>query len=217
MAPDTDPIVEALHLAARTERAPAALRMRIDALQREHDRERERRRTRPRRRLAYGGSFAVALAALIVALALVLPGGSPGGPTIAQAAAIGARAQTGGVPAVDPAAPNRFLAVKVGSLQFPNWQYENGVWRAVGTRVDRLGSHRVVTVYYKHGTTKIAYSIVSVPALAGQQPGYYTFTQNGRTVVTWHEDGHSCVLSGVKITRAQLSQLAKSALRRTAS
>ena len=74
-------VVELLHEARSTDRAPAALRARIEAS----------RPTRPcvaRRRAGYGGALAGALAAAVLALVLILPGGSPGAPSVSQAAGL---------------------------------------------------------------------------------------------------------------------------------
>src|SRR5947209_5372203 len=68
-------LVEALHAAATSDRAPAHLRARIDAA-------RPSRSTRARRRLVYGGSLAGALAAVALALVLILPAGTPGAPSV---------------------------------------------------------------------------------------------------------------------------------------
>src|SRR5919204_7035639 len=73
----------AVHSAAGP--APPALRARVTA---------QRRAAAPaarRRRVVLVGGAAAALAAVIAALVLVLPGGSPGRPSIVQAAALSVR------------------------------------------------------------------------------------------------------------------------------
>src|SRR5438477_12085133 len=77
-------VVEILHHARATDRAPARLRARIEA-------ERPSARVRARRRVTYSGALAGALAALALALVLILPAGTPGAPSVSQAAALALR------------------------------------------------------------------------------------------------------------------------------
>ena len=74
-------VVEMLHHAAVTDRAPAALRARIEA-------QRPKPAVRARRRVGYAGALAGALAAVALALVLILPGGTPGSPSVSDAAAL---------------------------------------------------------------------------------------------------------------------------------
>ena len=182
---------------ARAEdRAPERLRARVDALRAGGARPAPRRRT---------GSWPVAvggLAALILVLALAVPAGTPGAPSVSQAAALAAGGPTGAAPAADPASNGAFLRVRVQNLAFPNWTASFG-WRATGERHDRLGGREVVTVYYARGRSTIAYTIISAPPLASpatraQPDGPYLFHTTrfaGRTVVSWHQAGHTCILS----------------------
>jgi hypothetical protein len=186
-------VVAALHQARASDRAPAALRARIEA-------------SRPK---------PAALAAVALALVLALPSGAPGGPSVSDAAALAARGPMQLAPAPDPANPRGRLYQNVGEVYFPNWSTSFG-WRAVGARTDQLQGHQAVTVYYEWHGVRIAYTIVSAPALA--QPAAHrtvlngtelrTLTLNGRLVVTWREDGDTCVLSGSGISAAELQKLA---------
>ena len=200
-----DWITSELRQAAQRERAPAHLRARIEDLAREPTR--RPARSAPARRLRVAIPAVAAIAAVVLALILVLPGGSPGAPSLAQAAALGARPATTRAPAGDPTDPGEYLAVGVGGLRFPDWGRVEG-WHASGERTDRLGNRAVITVYYRRGAETVAYSIVSVPALAGQKRGYASFQERGRTVVSWEEQGHSCLLSGSGVSAAQLTRLA---------
>jgi hypothetical protein len=201
-------VVEALHHARATERAPESLRARIEAA-------RPARRVSARRRFAYAGGLAGALAAVALALVLALPGGAPGAPSVSDAAALAVRGPTQAAPAPDPVSPEAMLRQNVGEVYFPNWGSSLG-WHAVGARTDRLGGHHAVTVYYRWREKQIAYTIVSAPALA--HPAAHrtwlhgtelrTQVQNGRLVVSWYRAGDTCVLSGRGVTAGELQKLA---------
>jgi hypothetical protein len=113
------------------------------------------------------------------------------------------------------AGPGGALNRDVEEVYFPNWSRTFGWW-AAGQRVDRVGGRKAVTVYYSHDGQRIAYTIVASPAL--NQPHASTtwlngtqlqsFTLGGRQVVTWRRAGHTCVLSGVGVSRAELARLA---------
>lgn len=212
-----------LRAAARSERAPESLRAQVAAARA------ATRRAAPSRQAPAGRvparvalrvvSFgSPAVAAIVVALVLVLGGGA-GAPSIAQAASLGARAPAQPAPVPDPAAPAKLLSARVGSLHFPNWRHDGG-WHSVGRRLDQLGNRTVTTVYYQLGRRRIAYSIVSAPALAGLATAghraageqYATIWQHGRTVVVWEQRDHTCLLSGTGISAAGLWQLASSSL-----
>jgi hypothetical protein len=201
-------VVEALHQVRATDRAPEHLRARIEAA-------RPPRSVLARRRLGYAGGLAAALAAVALALVLALPGGAPGAPSVSDAAALAMRGPDQAAPPPYPLSPKATLHQSVGEIYFPNWATKFD-WRAVGARTDRLGGHTAVTVYYERRGVRIAYTIVSSPALA--QPAAHrsmlhgtalrTLTLNGRLVVTWRESGETCVLSGSGITVAELQKLA---------
>jgi hypothetical protein len=198
--------VEVLHQAA-TERAPDALRASIGV-------QRAARTARSRRRPAYA-ALAGALAAAVAALALLLPGGTPGSPSVSQAAQLALRGPSSSAPVADPSDPGMKLALRVQGLYFPNWSGTLG-WRPVGARRDRLGARPAVTVYYQRSGTIVAYTIVGTPALA--QPSapvtrlggldLQALNLRGRAVVTWRRAGHTCVLSASAVPRRVLEQLA---------
>lgn len=197
--------VQALH-AIRGERAPASLRLRID----------ERRRSRPRRRpgLVYGGALA-SVAVVVAALVLLLPGGTPGSPSVSQAAALSLRGPALAAPASNSRYPHATLSQDVQDVYFPDWSRWFG-WRADGQRVDRLGGRTARTVYYTRGGKQIAYTILTAPALgwpggpARQVDGTVlkSFSSGGRLVITWRRAGHTCVLSGQGVSAAELAKLA---------
>ena len=62
----------------------------------------------------------------------------------------------------------------------------------------------------------VAYTIVGVPALSQPKASVTrtngvelrTLKINGRTVVTWRRDGHTCVISGPGVSATDLQRLA---------
>jgi anti-sigma factor RsiW len=202
-------VLAALYEARATERAPAALRARLEAA-------RPRRRTVARRRIAYGGGLAGALAVVALALILLLPSGTPGAPSVSDAAALATLGPTQAAPVPDPTGPGARLNQNVGDVYFPNWGSRLDL-RAVGQRTDHLGGRTAVTVYYRSGGERIAYTIVSAPALTepATAPKTWrdgiemrTLTVSGRLVVTWRRSGDTCVLSGTGVKAAELQMLA---------
>lgn len=204
MAPE-HPITERLRQAAHTERAPAHLRARIEDL----TAERANRRRRPVviQRPAFGLSLAGAVAAIVLAIVLTLPSGTPGAPSISQAATLATRPATAAA-RIDAADPT-FLTAHVGSLQFPRWAPELTV---VGERSDRIGDRTATTVYYHSGHQLIAYTIVGGRPLRvpyDWNASAYTATRlDGRNLVAWRQDGHTCLLSATKVNAAALAWLA---------
>jgi hypothetical protein len=200
-------VVEALR-DARRERAPERLRARIEA-------SRPSARKLARLRAGYLGGAATALAAIVLALALILPSGSPGSPSISQAAALALRGPAQPAPPPDPRYPDARLGTDIQEVYFPNWGQALG-WRAVGQRSDTINGRSAVTVYYQRGAWRIAYTIVGAPALAepAAQVTYLkglelrTLSMGGRLVVTWRRAGHTCVLSGRGVPAARLQHLA---------
>ena len=201
-------VVDALHRTRATERAPAALRARIDA-------SRPSGAARARRRFAFAGGAVAALAAIVLGLVLALPSGTPGAPSVSDAAALAARGPVQMAPVPDPSMPAARLQQSVGAVYFPNWASRFG-WKAVGARTDKLDGRKAVTVYYRWKGDTIAYTIVHAPPLA--QPSakatnwdgteFRALQLNGRQIVTWRRAGDTCLLSGTGITAAELQRLA---------
>jgi hypothetical protein len=195
--------------------APDSLRLRIDAL-REQPSVRAPRGQRLRAgglRLRAGLAGATASVAAVVAVVLVIAGGTAA-PSLAAVTALAGRGPAGPAPGVDASAPKALLSTAVGGLHFPNWQSQGG-WRSTGQRTDTVSGRRVKTVYYTHDGTRLAYSIVAQPALAGSsgvnEP--YKVVSHGRQVsVIWTVKGHTCVLSGVGVSQGTLWNLASTTL-----
>jgi hypothetical protein len=188
-------------------RAPASLRARIDS-------EVARRRS-VRLRSVYGGALVAGLAVVALMLVLVLPAGTPGAPSVSQAAAVALRGVALPAPGPDPGDPVGKLGRRVGQVYFPNWASTLG-WRAVGQRVDHLNGRLAITVYYERRGRRIAYTVLAVPAL--RQPSAVvsrldgtelrTLRLGGRLVVTWRRADHTCVLSGAGVSPGELHRLA---------
>lgn len=212
-----DRVASLLRRAAERERAPEALHARIAALRAAPAGTAPAGAApgaRPRRGplLGLAGAAASAAAALAVALALVIGGGAAS-PTLAQAAALAGRGSVAAAPGPDPRAPAKLLSAHVGNLHFPNWRAHGG-WRAVGRRRDELGNRTATTVYYETAGRRIAYSIVSAPAIPGLRTHgepYATIWRGGRTFVIWEQRAHTCLLSGHGISAQSLWRLASSA------
>ncbi len=171
--------------------APSSLRERVDAA--------PRARASARRRRALVPAVA-ALAVAALAAVLVLPSGTPGAPSVVEAAALGQR------PAVEPAprpATDKLLDRRAAGLPFPDWSQKFG-WRATGARTDTLAGRRMTTVFYAKGARRIAYTIAGGAAL--DEPDGSDRVVEGtrvrlvragqRALVTWQRRGHTCVLSG---------------------
>jgi len=190
--------------ATATERAPAALRARV-ALTRP-----ARRRARPIRAVAVAG-----IAGIAVAVVLTLGGGPSETPSVADAAGLATRPPVAGVTEAATGAATLPRPQGAG-LRFPKWQGHFG-WKAIGSRDDHLDGRSATTVFYRHESQVVAYTIVGggplpvgSPALASIRQGtaLRSLTVHGRRAVTWLRGGHTCVLSGTQTTHATLLRLA---------
>jgi hypothetical protein len=200
--------VDLVRSAAADARAPLALRERVEA-----DRQRLAPRARRRRRGLLGG-LAAALAVAALAVVLALPGGTPGAPTVVQAAGLSAQVPTTAGPTRSDG--SKLLTTAVDGVAYPYWG-DSFAWETSGARRDRLGGRDTATVFYDKNGRRIGYTIVSGPALktpAGAQTTVLngvtlrSFTRNGRTVVTWLRAGHTCVLAGANVPLPVLLKLA---------
>jgi hypothetical protein len=200
-------VAELLHRANEQTRAPLGLRERIEA-------QRPSRAKRARRRLSYAGGLAAALAVVALALVLLLPGGSPGAPSVSEAAGLATLGATQSAPMPDPDNPAK-LGSDVEDVYFPNWEKRFDA-TATGQRNDTLDGRPATTVYYRMNGRTIAYTIVGEPALSGSPSKeswlhgteLWTFEHNGRQVVTWKRDGRTCILSSSDVAPRQLRKLA---------
>ncbi len=176
-------VVRLLHDARATGRAPARLRARFDA-------QRRSARVIARRRVRYAGGLAGAFATAAVGLALALPAGTPGSPSVSEAAGLAARGPSQSAPGPDARFRGSRLARAVDDVYFPNWFASLG-WRAVGQRTDRLTGRRAITVYYAWRGARVAYTIFGGPALS--QPSARIVDLNGIELRTLTVDARRVV------------------------
>ena len=206
--PNSDWITSELRRAAVNERAPVGLRLEIDAMS-----ARSARRRRPPRWAMIPA--AGVLAAIILALVLILPGGTPGGPTVAQAATLSAQrfaywtSQATPPKAISPTAEQSQGIVYTG---FARVRYPTalGQWTYQSARDATLDGQRVLIVYYRHSGQGIAYVVTARPLLRDQKTGFTSPQVTGLTVVSWQESGHSCLLVSTQVARATLLRAAQS-------
>ena len=189
--------------------APARLRAHVD-----RRRGAGRSAVRGRRRVIVGGASA-AVGAVALALILALPSALSDRPSLTDIAALADKLATQATPRGVPGTP-QLLRTEVDDVPFPNYAAKFG-WRPGGARTDHPSGRDATTVYYKKGSRTIAYTIVSgeplhppADARSVTRDGveYRRFRDDGRTVVTWERDGHTCVLSGSTARPAELLTLA---------
>lgn len=193
--------------------APETLRR---AVEREVAAARERRGAgfaAPRRLRARPFALAAgALAALVVALAVVLPG-SGDGPTVQEAARVAL------LPAAAPAPPardgGRLLEASVEGIAYPTWSTAG--WRVVGERTDMLAGREIRTVLYRDRRGgRVGYAIAAGDTLSvdgGRVVERHgarirVLDVDGAVVVTWQRDGHTCILASREVAPARLVALA---------
>jgi hypothetical protein len=198
-------------------RAPEGLRARVEAERGGARRTGRASATAPRtsrgRRLRLGLALAGATAAVALVVALALPG-APGGPSVVEAAELGARPAT--QPAPGPGGP-KLLAASAQGLPFPDWRERFG-WRATGERQDEIEGRDAVTVFYAKEGRRIAYTIVSGEALdppprsaRARREGTrlrYVRADDGRLIVTWRRSGRTCILTGSGVPAGSMLDLA---------
>jgi hypothetical protein len=209
---------EALIAAAVSDvRAPQSLRESI-----ERERERASARARApfwrRHRLVFASAGAAAAALVVVAL-VVQTGGNPSEPALAKVSAAARLDATEPAPRTIGGTPPE-LDAKVGNLVFPDWKAKFG-WKAVGRRDDTLSGRNVTTVFYRNAEgARLGYAVVSGDVLDAEPPGrqvtrkgktYHVASVNGRTIVTWNQQGHTCVIAAPSdVPRTRLVDLAAS-------
>lgn len=99
-------------------------------------------------------------------------------------------------------------------------------WLPIGTRTDRLEGRDTTTTFWEKAGSRLAYTTVSGDPVQIPQTGRQTgragvllrsFDEDGRTAVAWTENGHTVVISGIRISRASLYNLAGGPARAAAS
>jgi anti-sigma factor RsiW len=205
-------IVERLHAARASDRAPAALRERIES---DRERARSKRRGaalgRGRRWLAPWPAAGLSGAVAAVVAAVVVFAGGSGSLTVAAAARVAERGPAHAAPAADPGNAE-FLAAHVGTVRFPA---SLGSYDVAGERTDRLDGRRIVTVYYGDRGVSVSYTVLAQPALPQKfnhvaEPGsvwYFVGRLHGRAAIVWRNDGHTCIISSSRLSSQALLQL----------
>ena len=164
--------------------------------------------------LRLAGGFAVALLAVAIGIVALTGSTSPSVDQTAELASLGATSQA---PAVNVADPDS-LDASVGEVAFPNYEDSFG-WIQSGQRSDEVEGRGSKTVFYRREGKEIAYSILEGDPL--EWPDGATFTKldgveyypsryEGRNVVAWLREGHTCVISSSEVSRADLVRLAAS-------
>jgi hypothetical protein len=150
---------------------------------------------------AWRVAVAGALATALVLMWVIAPGG--GGSTTEQAADIAQLSATEPAPEVSGAT----LRAEVEGLRFPDWGPKFG-WHATGMRRDVIDGRPTATVFYEHMGHRLAYTIVSGPALPpptnarvverdGLQISLYRDpAHGGHDVAVFQRGGRTCVLAG---------------------
>jgi len=197
-------------------RAPQSLREAI-----ERERGRAPTRARPfwrRHRLGLAAASAAAAALAVVVIALQV-GGNPTEPSLSRVYAAARLDATKSAPRPVGGTPPQ-LDAKVGSLVFPDWEASFG-WKAVGRRDDTLAGRPVTTVFYRNPEgARLGYAVVSGDTLGTEPPGrevtrkgktYHVANVGGRTIVTWNQQGHTCVIAASsEVPRTRVVDLAAS-------
>ncbi len=163
-----------------------------------------------RRRLGWLGALAGVAAATLLVL-VFFPSGA-GGPSVAKAAAVAALAPNQPAP---KAAQDKLLETAVDGVQFPDYLAKFG-WRAIGSRVDTVAGRPLTTVTYEKDGRRVSYAIVSGSALdvpdgetvTVENTALRVLKSDGRSVVSWQRQGHTCVLVATGVDRATLTELA---------
>jgi hypothetical protein len=196
-------------LRALDDRAPASLRIRIEAMSA------AAKRTARARRPPRFALTAAAAVAVIAAVVLGVTGGGSRAPSVPEAARLALASSTMPAPAEDRAHPG-LLASAVDGVAFPYWSNRFG-WRAAGARTDTLQARKIVTVLYVNRLgTRVSYAIVARPAVpvhggvVVQRKGvrYRLLDEGQLRLVTWLRSGHTCVLAARTVNEQTLLRLA---------
>ncbi|HVR05504.1 MAG TPA: hypothetical protein VMS02_05640 [Solirubrobacteraceae bacterium] len=220
MKPEPQDIQTELASVVAHVRAPESLQRSVAALVQEAEvgnatRSSRRLRSRPllpRLRLLAAGALG---AAAILAALLALEGATTRAPTVSQVSHLALSAATRPAPGESAGNP-RVLAAAVEGLHYPYWGTELG-WQAVGARHDRLRGRAVTTVFYAdRQARRVGYAIVAGGPLAVPRGSavrwhgvvFHVLRSGGATIVTWRQDGHTCVLAARGVGSDTLLRLA---------
>ena len=141
---------------------------------------------------AFALTFATACAAAALAL-LLAPG--PSAPSVVRAAQVALARPTAGTPAT--------LVAAGTSIRFPDWAGRG--WPAAGVRHDNVGGRSLTTEFYRsYDVGTLGYTISSgaplrwgagsvATTVSGER--YQLISSAGAEIVTWVQDGHTCILA----------------------
>jgi len=150
-----------------------------------------------------GGGWRIAMAGALATVLLMAWVFAPGRSTTEQAADMAQRSAT--QPA--PATSGETLRAEVGGLRFPDWGPQFG-WHATGMRRDEIDGRPTATVFYEHMGHRLAYTIVSGPALPRPENArvverdgveialYRDPAHGGHDVAVFERGGRTCVVAG---------------------
>ncbi len=156
---------------------------------------------------------AAILATVLALLISMMPHGDPS--TVGRAAERAMLPATGPPPASDGV----LLGAEVEGVKFPDWGTEFG-WYETGIRSDVLDGRATETVYYEHMGHRIAYTIVSGPALPVPADArivkrdgleiaiYHDPRHGGHDIAVFERNGRTCVLAGHVMEQETLLKLA---------
>ena len=160
---------------------------------------------RSRRVPAFALTFATACAAAAVALLLAA---GPAAPSVVRAAKLALAAPAAGAPAT--------LTATGTSIRFPNWSALG--WPSAGVRHDSVGGRSLTTEFYRsYEAGTLGYTISSGAPLrwgAGRVRAevsgevYELISSGGARIVTWVQDGHTCILASRTATAQAMLALA---------
>jgi hypothetical protein len=165
---------------------------------------------------------ATALAVAVAALVVLLAGSGSSAPTIPQTAHLALAAATSPAPAED-ALHRGQLRLRGGGIAFPYYGRSSG-WTATGARADSLHGRRVVTVFYSAHGRRVGYAIVSGSPLPDNGGSVVTRSgvnyrlrrSGGAELISWRQDGHTCVIAGRAVSTSTLVSLASAEEREAA-
>jgi hypothetical protein len=163
--------------------------------------------------LGLAGAATAACVALIIALTQSTGSAAP---TVAGASRLAL------APSTHPA--RHGIVASGTNIAFPDWSSHG--WPSTGTRSDKLQGRAVTTVFYRYEGRRVGYAIVAgaplrwganaVTTSAGGRRYGVIFT-NGGQVVTWVQDGHTCIIASRTASARSLLALARVEQRATAA
>lgn len=153
-----------------------------------------------------------AVLALLVAFLLVNSAGRQN-PSVAAIVAFADRGSTRPAQARPPGSGT--LSASVEGLRFPSWAKQFG-WFANGERTGETGGRSMTVVYYARGNRQLSYAIVAGAPLSlasGRSVdragiAYRLLDVGGEHTVVWSRGGHTCVVSGRRLSYSTLMALA---------